>query len=111
LLVGFGRTEHQKLDLLSVVSDPFDLMEHNDENMGWRLLEALYEMGRADLPATPKTLATWLDVSETRIQQLLPRLDGQGLIDASQCRLSMQGLVLAVSIHGAQKLWAHSIAA
>jgi Mn-dependent DtxR family transcriptional regulator len=86
-------------------------MESDDEKLGWRLLETLYEMGRADVPASPEALATWLDVPETRIQELLPRLDAQGLIDAKRCRLSMRGLVLAVSMHGAQKLWMHAIAA
>lgn len=93
------------------MGDALDTMENKDEKLGWRLLETLYEMGRADLPATPTALATWLDVPETRVRELLPRLDAQGLIDAPRCRLSMKGLVLAVSMHGAQKLWTHSIAA
>jgi Mn-dependent DtxR family transcriptional regulator len=71
----------------------------------------LYEVGRADIQATPEVLATWLDVPETRVQQLLARLDAQGLVDGARCRLSMQGLVLAVSLHGAQKLSTQSVAA
>ena len=59
----------------------------------------------------PEVLATWLDVPETRVQQLLARLDAQGLVDGARCRLSMQGLVLAVSLHGAQKLSTQSVAA
>ena len=86
-------------------------MENNEEKLGWRLLEMLYEAGRADTHPTPKLLSTWLDVPETRVQELLTRLDAQGLVDASRCRLSMQGLVLAVSLHGAQKLAMHSVAA
>ncbi|MGB8332363.1 MAG: hypothetical protein WCE62_19720 [Polyangiales bacterium] len=86
-------------------------MKNKDEILGWSLLETLYEMGRADVPATVEALATWLNVPETRVQALLPRLDAQGLVDAKRCRLSMRGLVLAVSMHGAQKLWMHSAAA
>ncbi len=86
-------------------------MENNDEKLGLRLLETLYEVGRADIQATPAVLATWLNVPETRVRELLARLDAQGLVDGARCRLSMQGLVLAVSIHGAQKLSRQSIAA
>ena len=86
-------------------------MANHEEKLGWRLLETLYEVGRADIEASPEVLATWLDVHETRVQELLLRLDAQGLVDAERCRLSMQGLVLAVSMHGAQKLSRQSFAA
>ncbi len=86
-------------------------MANHDEKLGWRLLETLYELGRADIDADPEALTTWLDVPETRVQELLLRLDAQGLVDAKRCRLSMQGLVLAVSMHGAQKLSRQSFAA
>jgi Mn-dependent DtxR family transcriptional regulator len=109
--VGFGRTEHQKLDRFSVLSDPLILMENSKEKQAWRLLETLYELGRADIEATPEVLATWLDVPQTRVQELMGRLDAQGLVDGDRCRLSMQGLVLAVSMHGAQKLSRQSFAA
>ncbi len=79
-------------------------MTKNDEKLAWQLLLRLYEVGRADIAATPEVLATWLDVPETRVQELLRRLDAQGLVDETRCRLSMQGLVLAVSMDGAQKL-------
>jgi Mn-dependent DtxR family transcriptional regulator len=86
-------------------------MENNEEKLGWRLLETLYEVGRADIQATPQVLATWLDVPATRVQELLAGLDAQGLVDGARCRLSMQGLALAVSLHGAQKLSMQSVAA
>jgi Mn-dependent DtxR family transcriptional regulator len=86
-------------------------MEKNDENEGLRLLETLYELGRADIPASVQALVTWLDVPAPRVQELLIRLDAQGLVDQARCRLSMKGLVLAVSMHGAQKLAKQSIAA
>ncbi|MGB8222193.1 MAG: hypothetical protein WCF10_06380 [Polyangiales bacterium] len=86
-------------------------MKNKDERLGWGLLETLYEMGRMDIQATPAALATWLEVPEIRVWELLTRLDAQGLADANRCRLSMQGLVLAVSMHGAQKLWTHAVAA
>ena len=86
-------------------------MANHEEKLAWRLLETLYELGRADIEATPEVLATWLDVPETRVQELLRGLDAQGLVDGARCRLSMQGLVLAVSMHGAQKLSRQSLAA
>jgi Mn-dependent DtxR family transcriptional regulator len=86
-------------------------MQNNQEKLGWRLLETLYDVGRADLQPTPAILATWLDVPETHVQELLLRLDAQGLVDGPRCRLTMQGLVLAVSLHGAQKLAPLSAAA
>ena len=86
-------------------------MKKNEEKLAWQLLLTLFELGRADLAATPDVLATWLDVPETRVQGLLHRLDAQGLVDESRCRLSMQGLVLAVSMDGAQKLERHRSAA
>ncbi len=86
-------------------------MENNDGKLGLRLLETLYELGRADIQATPGVLATWLDAPETCVQELLARLDAEGWADGARCRLSMQGLVLAVSMHGAQKLSRQSIAA
>jgi Mn-dependent DtxR family transcriptional regulator len=86
-------------------------MDNYEEKLGWRLLETLYEVGRADIQATPEVLAPWLDVPENRVRELLARLDAQGLVDKARCRLSMQGLVLAVSLHGAQKLSMQSLAA
>ena len=86
-------------------------MHENEEKLAWRLLETLYELGRGDIPATPERLGTWLDVPDTRVQALLERLDAQGLVDRDRCRLSMKGLVLAVSMHGAQKLARQSAAA
>ena len=86
-------------------------MKKDDEKLAWRLLETMYEMGRADLGATPDTLGTWLDVRGARVQALLSRLDAQGLVDAKRCRLTMRGLVLAVSMDGACKLARHLAAA
>ncbi len=86
-------------------------MKNDPEKLAWLLLETLYELARADIAASPAVLADWLDVPEPRVQQLLRRLDAQDLVDAGRCRLSMRGLVLAVSMHGAQKLSRQSAAA
>jgi len=86
-------------------------MHKDEEKLAWRLLETLYELGRADIPATPDVVATWLDVPRDHVQALITRLDTQGLVDEGRCRLSMRGLVLAVSMHGAQKLSRQSAAA
>jgi Mn-dependent DtxR family transcriptional regulator len=84
---------------------------HHDEKLALQLLATLYELARADIEASSDVLATWLDVPETRVQALLPALDAQGLVDGPRCRLTMRGLVLAVSLHGAQKLANQSAAA
>jgi Mn-dependent DtxR family transcriptional regulator len=86
-------------------------MGNDKEKLAWRLLETLYELGRADIAASPEVLTAWLDVPESLVQELLSRLDTQGLVDERRCRLSMRGLVLALSMHGAQKLSRQSAAA
>jgi len=86
-------------------------MDKDDEKLAWRLLEAMYQMGRADLGPTPETLGTWLNAPGARVQELLARLDAQGLVDQARCRLTMSGLVLAVSMDGACKLARHLAAA
>ena len=86
-------------------------MKNDEEKLALCLLATLYELGRSDIDADAETLADWLDVPRTRVRELLTRLDAQGLVDSTRCRLSMQGLVLAVSMHGAQKLARHRSAA
>ena len=86
-------------------------MHKDEEKLAWRLLDTLYELGRADIAATPELLTDWLDVPVARVQDVLRRLGAQGLVDQARCRLSMRGLVLAVSMHGAQKLAKQSRAA
>ena len=86
-------------------------MDNYEEKLGLRLLATLSEVGRADIHATPEVLTSWLDVPEHRVRELLARLHAQGLVDRARCRLSVQGLVLAVSLHGAQKLSTQSLAA
>lgn len=94
-----------------MLGDPVPTMEKDDEKLAWRLLETMYQMGRADVAASPQTLKTWLDVPGARVQELLARLDAQGLVDEARCRLTMRGLVLAVSMDGACKLARHLEAA
>lgn len=86
-------------------------MHDDDERLALRLLQALYDLGRTDTPATPGALCAWLEVPEERVRALLQRLDAQELVDEARCRLSMKGLVLAVSMDGAQKLARQSHAA
>lgn len=86
-------------------------MKKDDEKLAWQLLEAMYQMGRADLDATPEALGAWLNVPGAHVQALLTRLDAQDLVDRARCRLTMTGLVLAVSMDGACKLARHLAAA
>lgn len=79
-------------------------MKDNDERLGLSVLEALFELAQADIPATPEALADWLDAPEPQLRDLLTRLDAQGLIDAGRTRLTMKGLVLALSTAGTTKL-------
>jgi len=79
-------------------------MKDNDKQLGLSLLQTLYELARADIPATPKVLADWLGAPEPQLQDLLTRLDAQGLADAQSCRLTMKGLVLALTLAGTTKL-------
>ncbi|MEM9728620.1 MAG: hypothetical protein AAF997_08550 [Myxococcota bacterium] len=78
--------------------------EASDEQRALLLLEILYELGRGDVPATPATLAEWTDLPEAAVRDLMPRLDAQGLVDLGTCRLTMQGLVLAVTLAGSRKV-------
>ncbi len=79
-------------------------MKDNDERLGLSVLEALYELAQADIPATPTALADWLNAPEPQLRDLLTRLDAQGLVDAERTRLTMKGLVLALSTAGSTKL-------
>jgi Mn-dependent DtxR family transcriptional regulator len=86
-------------------------MHDSKEKLAFQVLAALYELGRGDVPATQERIADWLGVPASRVQELLVALDAQGLVELERCRLTMRGLVLAVSMHGAQKLSRHSQAA
>jgi Mn-dependent DtxR family transcriptional regulator len=86
-------------------------MHDSKEKLAFQVLATLYELGRGDVPATPERIADWLGVPASRVQELLVALDAQGLVELERCRLTMRGLVLAVSMHGAQKLSRHSQAA
>ena len=83
-------------------------MKQEDEQLGLSLLETLYELARADIPATLDVLAEWLDTPEPQLRGLLTRLDAQGLVDAERCRLTMKGLVLALTTAGSRKLAKHA---
>jgi Mn-dependent DtxR family transcriptional regulator len=86
-------------------------MHDPKEKLALQLLATLYELGRGDIAATPEILVDWLSVPAPRVQELLEALSAQGLVEAERCRLTMQGLVLAVSMHGAQKLSRQGVAA
>lgn len=79
-------------------------MKDDEEQLGLSLLETLYELARADIPATYEVLTEWLGAPRPQLQDLLTRLEAQGLADAQRCRLTMRGLVLAVTLAGTAKL-------
>ncbi len=83
-------------------------MKQENEQLGRSLLETLYELARADIPATLDVLAEWLDAPEPQLRGLLTRLDAHGLVDAERCRLTMKGLVLALTTAGSRKLAKHA---
>ncbi|MGB5810344.1 MAG: hypothetical protein WBG86_07435 [Polyangiales bacterium] len=83
-------------------------MNDEHEQRALSLLETLYDLGRADIPATVSTLGEWLDTDEALITDLLARLESQHLVDAARCRLTMQGLVVAATHAGSGKLAKHA---
>ncbi len=79
-------------------------MKAEEHERGMHLLETLYELASADLPASPSNLAESLGIASSELTPLLRRLDAEGLVDAKRCRLTMSGLVLAVSRAGSSKV-------
>ncbi|MEM7138799.1 MAG: hypothetical protein AAF500_19640 [Myxococcota bacterium] len=77
---------------------------NEEEETGLRVLETLYELARGDIAASPTILSEWVGGDERALHDLLARLDAQGLVDADTCRLTMRGLVLAVSLAGSRKV-------
>ena len=83
----------------------------NREHRALRLLQALYELAENDVGASPERLCRGLDLPLQQVETLLFALDGQGLVDRERCRLTMKGLVLAVSVAGRGRLAALEAAA
>lgn len=79
-------------------------MKTNDEQRALLLLETLYELARGDVPADLPALTEWSGLDPETVRALLGRLDAQQLVCAETCRLTMQGLVLAVSLCGSRKV-------
>jgi len=75
-------------------SDTVGSMIDTDTNL---VLVSLFELGRADRPATVERLARQLGRSEAVIRASLERLAQQGLADPVRVRLTMLGLAAAVS--------------
>lgn len=59
------------------------------------LLAALLDLARSDVPATALRLAARLERAPATVREDLARLDEAGYVDASRCRLSFPGLVVA----------------
>ena len=83
-------------------------MKSNEEQRALGLLETLYELARGDIHATPEILADWTGLEPADVSTLLDRLDAQALVDRNTCRLTMTGLVLAVSRAGSRKVAKHA---
>lgn len=79
-------------------------MTIRDEQRALVLLEALYDLARADIHADRATLAEWSGLDRTEVDVLLRALDAQQLARTEPCRLTMAGLVLAVSRCGSRKV-------
>lgn len=83
----------------------------NLEDRALRLLHALYELAENDVGASPERLCRRLELPLRQVERLLSALDRQGLVDRERCRLTMKGLVLAVSMAGRGRLAALEAAA
>lgn len=70
----------------------------NPENLSFVLLETLFRMGQAAEPADPWGLSRTLAVPLEEVARHLRSLEQDGLVDAARARLTMRGLVLAVSL-------------
>jgi len=61
------------------------------------VLHELYLLAQADLPARVDILSRALRSDALTVGQALLRLESRGLVDASRCRLTMGGLVMAAA--------------
>lgn len=61
------------------------------------VLQVLFSMASEDRHADVALVAEEVGLSCTALSELLEELDGAGLVDATTVRLTMQGLVIAVS--------------
>lgn len=61
------------------------------------VLQVLFSMASEDRHADVALVADEVGLSCTALSELLEELDGAGLVDATTVRLTMQGLVIAVS--------------
>ena len=66
-------------------------------NRKQQLLRALWRLAKDDEQADLGIVAELIGVSCVETDELLQALDRDGLVDAERCRLTMSGLVCAVS--------------
>jgi len=75
------------------------------------VLRILFEMASEDRHADLVLIADELRLSCAEVDMLLADLEGAGLVDAERVRLTMTGLVLAVSKKGQRRRRAPGLAA
>ena len=68
-----------------------------------QVLHTLYELARDDHPADLALVAEALGVSCVRADAILAELERAGLVDGDRVRLTMTGLVVAVSASRARR--------
>ena len=83
----------QKLDRNSVKRQPELMLQHRQ----LAALQALYQLARADQPATRAAVARKLGVGLVVVARLLAELERLGMVDARRTRLTMVGLTVAVA--------------
>lgn len=79
-------------------------------------LQVLFQLARADQPATARRMASALGVSAVEACRLLLELERLGLADAGRVRLTLVGLTMAVARPAVPRLrsrvqWPKSVAA
>lgn len=65
------------------------------------VLFSLFDLAREDRPAHVGNVASRIGEPRTDVARALRHLERRGLCDASRCRLTMQGLLVASSLRHA----------
>jgi Mn-dependent DtxR family transcriptional regulator len=87
-LIGCG-----KLDMHSVFGEAEPMMNATQQEV----LRTLFDLARADRPADLALVAASVGLSCARADEVLEELEQEGLVDGERVRLTMAGLVVAVS--------------
>lgn len=86
------------MDLTSKSMDTSTDLRSTDKRLLGATLLALFDLARANVPASVERLGGRLGASDDRIRRALARLERDGLADAERVRLSLLGLAIATRL-------------